>query len=246
MQQSNGGEQIPSHIAIILDGNGRWAKRRGLPRTMGHRQGAKAVEPIIRRCLELGVSSLSLYAFSTENWSRPASEVDAIMNLLREMLHSADQYRRENVRLRVIGDRSALAPDLLREIESAERESAGRTGMTVNMAINYGGREEIARAARLLAEQVKDGTLSPEEIGEKQVAAALYTAGQPELDLLIRPSGEKRISNFLLWQCAYAEFVFMDILWPDFTPAVLEGFDEAAHHFGPVWPGYPFCRVLAL
>ena len=191
MQQSNGGEQIPSHIAIILDGNGRWAKRRGLPRTMGHRQGAKAVEPIIRRCLELGVSSLSLYAFSTENWSRPASEVDAIMNLLRE-------------------------------IESAERESAGRTGMTVNMAINYGGREEIARAARLLAEQVKDGTLSPEEIGEKQVAAALYTAGQPELDLLIRPSGEKRISNFLLWQCAYAEFVFMDILWPDFTPADLD------------------------
>ena len=222
MQQSNGGEQIPSHIAIIMDGNGRWAKRRGLPRTMGHRQGAKAVEPIIRRCLELGVSSLSLYAFSTENWSRPASEVDAIMNLLREMLHSADQYRRENVRLRVIGDRSALAPDLLREIESAERESAGRTGMTVNMAINYGGREEIARAARLLAEQVKDGTLSPEEIGEKQVAAALYTAGQPELDLLIRPSGEKRISNFLLWQCAYAEFVFMDILWPDFTPADLD------------------------
>ena len=222
MQQSNGGEQIPSHIAIILDGNGRWAKRRGLPRTMGHRQGAKAVEPIIRRWLELGVSSLSLYAFSTENWSRPASEVDAIMNLLREMLHSADQYRRENVRLRVIGDRSALAPDLLREIESAERESAGRTGMTVNMAINYGGREEIARAARLLAEQVKDGTLSPEEIGEKQVAAALYTAGQPELDLLIRPSGEKRISNFLLWQCAYAEFVFMDILWPDFTPADLD------------------------
>lgn len=222
MQQSNGGEQIPSHIAIILDGNGRWAKRRGLPRTMGHRQGAKAVEPIIRRCLELGVSSLSLYAFSTENWSRPASEVDAIMNLLREMLHSADQYRRENVRLRVIGDRSALAPDLLREIESAERESAGRTGMTVNMAINYGGREEIARAARLLAEQVKDGTLSPEEIGEKQVAAALHTAGQPELDLLIRPSGEKRISNFLLWQCAYAEFVFMDILWPDFTPADLD------------------------
>lgn len=222
MQQSNGGEQIPSHIAIILDGNGRWAKRRGLPRTMGHRQGAKAVEPIIRRCLELGVSSLSLYAFSTENWSRPASEVDAIMNLLREMLHSADQYRRENVRLRVIGDRSALAPDLLREIESAERESAGRTGMTVNMAINYGGREEISRAARLLAEQVKDGTLSPEEIGEKQVAAALYTAGQPELDLLIRPSGEKRISNFLLWQCAYAEFVFMDILWPDFTPADLD------------------------
>ena len=222
MQQANDGEQIPSHIAIIMDGNGRWAKRRGLPRTMGHRQGAKAVEPIIRRCLELGVSSLSLYAFSTENWSRPASEVDAIMNLLREMLHSADQYRRENVRLRVIGDRSALAPDLLREIESAERESAGRTGMTVNMAINYGGREEIARAARLLAEQVKDGTLSPEEIGEKQVAAALYTAGQPELDLLIRPSGEKRISNFLLWQCAYAEFVFMDILWPDFTPADLD------------------------
>ncbi len=222
MQQSNDGEQIPSHIAIIMDGNGRWAKRRGLPRTMGHRQGAKAVEPIIRRCLELGVSSLSLYAFSTENWSRPASEVDAIMSLLREMLHSADQYRRENVRLRVIGDRSALAPDLLREIESAERESAGRTGMTVNMAINYGGREELARAARLLAEQVKAGTLFPEEIGEKQVAAALYTAGQPELDLLIRPSGEKRISNFLLWQCAYAEFVFMDILWPDFTPADLD------------------------
>ena len=222
MQQSNDGEQIPSHIAIIMDGNGRWAKRRGLPRTMGHRQGAKAVEPIIRRCLELGVSSLSLYAFSTENWSRPASEVDAIMSLLREMLHSADQYRRENVRLRVIGDRSALAPDLLREIESAERESAGRTGMTVNMAINYGGREELARAARLLAEQVKAGTHFPEEIGEKQVAAALYTAGQPELDLLIRPSGEKRISNFLLWQCAYAEFVFMDILWPDFTPADLD------------------------
>lgn len=215
-------EKLPAHIAIIMDGNGRWAKRRGLPRTMGHRQGAKAVEPIIRRCLELGVSSLSLYAFSTENWSRPASEVDAIMSLLREMLHSADQYRRENVRLRVVGDRSALAPDLLREIESAERESAERTGMTVNMAINYGGREELARAARLLAEQVKDGTLFPEEIGEKQVAAALYTAGQPELDLLIRPSGEKRISNFLLWQCAYAEFVFMDILWPDFTPADLD------------------------
>lgn len=128
MQQSNGGEQIPSHIAIILDGNGRWAKRRGLPRTMGHRQGAKAVEPIIRRCLELGVSSLSLYAFSTENWSRPASEVDAVMNLLREMRISADQYRRENVRLRVIGDPFGPRADLLREIESAERESAGAPG----------------------------------------------------------------------------------------------------------------------
>ncbi len=238
MQQTNAGAAVPAHIAIILDGNGRWAKRRGLPRSFGHRQGAKAVEPVVLRCRELGVQSLTLYAFSTENWSRPASEVDEIMRLLREMLQSAERYRGQEIQLRLIGDRSALAPDLQQQIEQVERESASCTGMILNMAINYGGREELVHAARTLARQVEEGILSPEEIDEKRLASALYTAGQPELDLIIRPSGEKRLSNFLLWQCAYAEFVFMDILWPDFTPAdldaALEEYRQRDRRFGGI------------
>ncbi len=220
---------MPAHVAIILDGNGRWAKKRGLPRTEGHRRGASTVQTITRACRDRGVRVLTLYAFSTENWSRPAEEVSHIMDLLRRYLNDGDRYVRENVRLRVIGDRSRLSPDIVEKIQQAERQSAHCTAMTLCIALNYGGREELTHAARALAERVARGELSPEAIGEEDLAAGLYTAGLPEVDLIIRPSGEQRLSNFLLWQCAYAEFVFQDVLWPDYSEKDL---DEALSAYG--------------
>lgn len=213
---------VPRHIAIIMDGNGRWAAQRGLPRTEGHRQGAMRVREVARACAKRGVEFLTLYAFSTENWKRPADEIDAIMNLLRRYLDEAEKYRKENIRTRFLGERSALAPDLVEKIERVEAESASCTGMTLNIALNYGGRDEIVHAARALAGQVRDGSLAPDAITEEVFSSALFTAGEPDPDLLLRPSGEKRLSNFLLWQCAYAEFVFQDVLWPDFTEEDLD------------------------
>lgn len=238
MNDSLGNGNTLRHIAIIMDGNGRWAKQRGLARAFGHRQGAKAIAPVVRRCKQLGVEVLTLYAFSTENWKRPADEVAGIMDLLRAHLREAEQYRNENVRLRVLGDRTALDGDLQRQITRVEEESAQNTALTLNIALNYGGREELLRAVRGVAQQVQAGVLRPEQITEQAFAAQLYTAGQPDPDLVIRPSGEQRLSNFLLWQCAYAELVFMDILWPDFTPndldAAIQQYAGRSRRFGGI------------
>lgn len=207
---------IPAHIAIIMDGNGRWAKKRGLPRSMGHRQGAKIIGDVIKHCTKLGVKYLTLYAFSTENWNRPADEVNGIMDLLREYLSQAERYRDQNIRSKFIGSRQGLAEDIVKEMERLEEESKHHDGFTVTIAINYGGREELTNSVREIAEQVAQGRLTAEDITQELVAQHLYTAFQPDPDLVIRPSGEQRLSNFLLWQIAYAEFVFMDVLWPDF------------------------------
>ncbi len=216
-------EAIPAHIGFIMDGNGRWAKKRGLARTMGHVAGAKVFRKIVKACEARGVKSATFYAFSTENWKRPKEEVDAIMNLLRDYLkESLADFKTENIRTKFIGDRAPLAPDILALMEEAEAETAHKTGLTLNIALNYGGRHELTLAMRSLAEQVKNGTLSCDDITEQRISDSLGTAGQPDPDLIIRPSGEYRTSNFLLWQSAYAEFVFMDVLWPDFTEEHLD------------------------
>lgn len=215
-------DKIPAHIGIILDGNGRWAKKRMLPRNAGHKAGADALGPVIRRCQQLGVKYVTLYVFSTENWRRPPEEIDGIMNLLRSNLKQAEKFHGENARVRVLGDISPLESDLKSSIAEIEQKSAANTGITVCFALNYGGRQEIVEAVKLLAKDVKENRLMVEEIDEAALSNRLYTAGIPDPDLIIRPSGEKRISNFLLWQCAYCEFVFMDILWPDFTPKDLD------------------------
>ncbi len=209
---------VPAHIGIIMDGNGRWAKKRGLPRQAGHVTGARVFRTIAKHCEKRGIQVATFYTFSTENWKRPQEEVDAIMNLLREYLkESLADFKKENIRTRFIGDRSVLAPDIQELMAEAEAATAEKTGMILNIAINYGGRAELATAMRTIAEQVKAGTLSPDEVDEDCVEQHLYTAGQPPVDLILRPSGEYRLSNFLIWQCAYAEYVFDDILWPDFT-----------------------------
>ena len=215
---------IPTHIGIIMDGNGRWAKKRKLPRQAGHAAGARVFRTITKECEKRGVRYLTVYAFSTENWKRPAAEVDAIMNLLQDYLkESLKDFKKENIRTRFIGDFEPLAADIRELMAEAEESTRHKTGMTLNIAINYGGRHEIVDAARRLAQDVKTGALAPEDIDEKQFARRLYTAGQPDPDLILRPSGEYRLSNFLVWQSAYAEFVFMDdILWPDFTAADLD------------------------
>ena len=228
MQNQSEMLSVPQHIAIIMDGNGRWAKQRGLPRNAGHRQGAKVFETICDYCQKIGVKYVTAYAFSTENWKRPQNEVDAIMDLLRSYLKEAAKQVKRNVCLRFLGDRTPLAPDLQELIEQAERESAANTGITVCIALNYGGRDEIVYSARALAEKAAKGQLDPACIDEGMLAENLYSGGIPDPDLMIRPSGEKRLSNFLLWQLAYAEFVFLDVLWPDFTPADL---DEAIRQF---------------
>ncbi len=216
-------EAIPAHIGFIMDGNGRWAKQRGLARSMGHVAGAKVFRKIVKACEARGVKSATFYAFSTENWKRPKEEVDAIMNLLRDYLkESLADFKAENIRTKFIGDRAPLAKDIVELIEEAEAETAHKTGLTLNIALNYGGRHELELAFRDLAKQVKDGSLSPEDITEQRISDALDTHGQPDPDLIIRPSGEYRTSNFLLWQSAYAEYVFMDVLWPDFNEEYLD------------------------
>jgi undecaprenyl diphosphate synthase len=214
---------VPVHIAVFMDGNGRWAKKRGLPRNAGHSEGAKNFRTITRYCNKIGVKYLTVYAFSTENWSRPADEVQAIMNLLRSNLKEAlTKFRNENIKTRFIGDVSILDEDLKMLIKESEESSKNATGLTLNIALNYGGRAEIVRAAKLIAQDVKNGELSVNNINEKEFTKRLYTAGQPDPDLVIRSSGELRISNFLLWQSAYSEYWFSSILWPDFTTNDLE------------------------
>ena len=215
--------KIPVHVAIIMDGNGRWAKKRGLPRTAGHAQGARVVEQILEDADHMGIRYLTVYAFSTENWSRPDSEVKALMNLLRTyMKTSLAKCARNNVRIRVIGDKNRLDSDLQASIANLEKETASNTGIGFQIAINYGSRDEIVRAVRKAAMKVKEAELSPEDITEDMISDELDTCGIPDPDLLIRTGGEERISNFLLWQTAYSELYFCDAAWPDFNKTELE------------------------
>lgn len=215
--------KIPVHVAIIMDGNGRWAKRRGLPRTAGHAQGARVVEQILEDADHMGIRYLTVYAFSTENWSRPDSEVKALMNLLRTyMKTSLAKCAKNNVRIRVIGDKSRLDKDLQASIANLEKETASNTGIGFQIAINYGSRDEMVRAVQVAAQKVKDGEIRPEDITENFISDSLDTCGIPDPDLLIRTGGEQRISNFLLWQTAYSELYFCDAAWPDFNKNELE------------------------
>jgi undecaprenyl diphosphate synthase len=213
----------PRHVAIIMDGNGRWAKMRGLPRTAGHKRGAESVRNAVSASRKLGISYLTLFGFSSENWKRPEGEVRALMGLLRLYLRSeVEELHKNGVRLRVLGERSRLDPDIVSLIENAEARTRDNTELTLLLALSYGSRQEMVNAAKKLSEEAKAGLIDPEEIDEEAVAGRLFTAGIPDPDLLIRTSGECRISNFLLWQCAYAEMLFLDTLWPDFGEADLE------------------------
>ena len=214
---------LPAHVGIIMDGNGRWAKKRLQPRTLGHRAGAQNFRTITRYASKLGIKYLTVYAFSTENWSRPAEEVGALLRLFKDYLEEAlRDFMEESIRVRFIGDVSAFPQELRKLIAEVEEASAPKTGMVLNLAMNYGGRAEILRGARAFAADVRAGLCQPEDLTEERFDRYLYTAGQPAPDLIIRPSGEQRVSNFLLWQCAYAEFVYFDILWPDFKPQDLD------------------------
>ncbi len=225
---------LPQHIAIIMDGNGRWAKKRGLPRSAGHAAGAKTFKQIARYCNKIGIKYLTVYAFSTENWKRPETEVKGIMDLFRSYLKDVDNFKGENIRLEFIGDREPLADDIKKLMEHAEEESANATGLHLNMAINYGGRDELVHAVKAI---IKEG-IPADKITEDVVSAHLYTAGQPDPDFIIRPSGEYRLSNYLIWQSAYAEYWFSDVLWPDFKPKhldkALEDFSNRNRRFGGV------------
>lgn len=210
-------EKLPQHIAIIMDGNGRWAAKRGIPRSAGHKAGAEALEEIIEAGRKMGIRHLTFYAFSTENWKRSEEEVGAIMALLRNYLKNYfTRFLKDNLRLKVIGDIGRLDEDIQEQIRNIESLSKDKDGMTVHMALNYGGRDELRRGIQKIAEEVAGATLLPNEITEAVIEASLDTAGTPDPELVIRTSGEARISNFLLWQIAYAEFYFTDTLWPDF------------------------------
>jgi undecaprenyl diphosphate synthase len=217
-----GGEvaTVPCHVGIIMDGNGRWAAARGIPRAMGHKAGAEAARRAVEAAGEAGVGWLTLFAFSSENWRRPADEVRDLTALMRHYLATeVSRLVKEGVRLRVIGERDRFGADTARAIARAEADTAGGTRLNLTVALSYGSRTEIAGAAREIARRVAAGTLDPEKVDERMVAGFLHTAGMPDPDLIIRTSGEQRISNFLLWQAAYAEFVFQDVLWPDFGAA---------------------------
>ncbi|MBE6810687.1 MAG: isoprenyl transferase [Ruminococcaceae bacterium] len=209
---------LPTHIAIIMDGNGRWAKKRSLPRTAGHAAGSKNFKDIARYCNKIGLKYLTVYAFSTENWKRPKEEVDNIMKIFKEYLEDAKNFKDENIQVQFIGDRSVLDPEIQRLMKESEDASRDATGLHLNIAINYGGRDEIVHAVRSLI----NSNAKAEDITEEAISQNLYTASQPDPDFIIRPSGEYRLSNYLIWQSAYAEYWFSDILWPDFKPKDLE------------------------
>lgn len=215
-------QQLPRHIGIIMDGNGRWAKLRGLPRTAGHKAGAAIFKKIMTHCGELGIQYVTVYAFSTENWKRSPEEVHALMDLFMEYLEDAKNYYKDNIQIHILGDKTAFSDEMNRRIEVCESDTANATGLHLNVALNYGGQHELTQAMQQIAREVKEGKLSPEEITEQTVEDHLYTAGMPPVDLIIRPSGEYRLSNFMIWQAAYAEYVFMDVLWPDFGPKELD------------------------
>ena len=210
-------ERLPRHVAIIMDGNGRWAQRRGLPRTFGHRAGMESIRDVVRLSARLGIGYLTLYAFSTENWKRPREEVNFLMNLLVEYLHrEIDELCSNNVRIHPIGLLSELPAEARRALQVAVERSKNNDGLTLNLALNYGGRSELVEAVRAIAREVAAGRMAPDAVDEAAVAARLYTAGQPDPDLLIRPAGDYRVSNFLLWQLAYTEFWLTPVMWPDF------------------------------
>ncbi len=230
---------LPRHIAIIMDGNGRWAKKRGLPRVAGHRAGIKAVREVVKGCASLGIDYLTLYTFSVENWNRPVREVNALMRFLKETLRKeVDDLHRNNVRLRTIGRTEDLPASVRREIDRAVSILDNNTGLTLVLALSYGGRVEIVEAIRKIAESVRRGKLKPEEIDADTVSRHLYTGGMPDPDLLIRTSGEMRISNFLLWQIAYSELWITDVLWPDFRRKhlyeAIMSYQERERRFGRV------------
>ena len=211
-------DRLPKHVAIIMDGNGRWAQQHSLQIAMGHQAGVESLREIIRESSDIGINTLSLYAFSTENWQRSAAEVGALMALLLRYFKSEiDELDEKNVRIRILGDKQGLPEQQRDAVIRAEDRTKNNTGLNLCIALNYGGRAEILRAAKSLAQQVKDGTLKTEDITEDVFSRELYTAGLPDVDLLIRTSGEQRLSGFLLWQCSYAEFEFPATLWPDFT-----------------------------
>lgn len=215
-------DMMPRHIAIVMDGNGRWAKKRGMPRTYGHTQGAKAFKKLLFYAKDIGVEYISFYAFSTENWKRPDDEVRTIMNLMRSYLKDAYNYAEEHVRFVLLGDREGFDEDLKKQFTDIEADTKDFVEMTAGLAANYGSRHEITSAVQALAKQVQAGTLKPEDITEEMISGQLYTKQMPDVDLLIRPGGEQRISNFLLWQSAYAELYFCDTLWPDFDSKELD------------------------
>ena len=224
-------QRLPRHIAVILDGNGRWAQRRGLPRTAGHKAGAETFRPLATSGRDIGLEDLPVYAFSTENWKRPKEEVETIMVLLkRYLLEAIDTMERDNVRLRFLGDMQALSQELRDLVEQCNAISGRLTGCQCNICINYGGRAEIAQGARRFAEDCAAGVVKPDDLTEEAFEKYLYSAGMPSPELLIRPGGEQRLSNFLLWQCAYAEFYFTDVLWPDFSKEELHRAIAAYQH----------------
>ena len=209
---------LPTHIAIIMDGNGRWAKKRALPRTAGHAAGSKNFKDIARYCNKIGLKYLTVYAFSTENWKRPQEEVNNIMKIFKEYLEDTKNFKDENIKLQFIGDRTILDPEIQRLMKQSEDDSHEATGLHLNIAINYGGRDEIVHAVK----NIVSSGVSANDVTEDMISQNLYTTGQPDPDFIIRPSGEYRLSNYLIWQSAYAEYWFSDILWPDFKPKDLE------------------------
>jgi len=234
---TSGGTSPPVHVAIIMDGNGRWARSRGLPRTVGHQRGAEAVRRTVIGATELGISYLTLFGFSSENWKRPLSEIDDLMALLRLYIRGEiDGLDRNGVRIRVIGDREKLAPDIVQLIEQAESRTRGNRRLNLTVALSYGGRAEITQAAARIAEDVKSGRLQPGEVNEALFGRYLLTAELPDPDFIIRTSGEKRISNFLLWQSAYTELIFLERLWPDFTKddlsAAIQEYQQRDRRYG--------------
>lgn len=235
-------EVLPRHIAFIMDGNGRWAQNRGLKRSEGHKEGAKVFKKIGEYCADIGIEYMTFYAFSTENWKRPKSEVLTLMNLFKEYLIDGEKRLEENkkrqMHLRFIGERAGLPSDLLKLIEKAERETGEYKKVTVNIALNYGGRAEIVHAAKELAQRVKSGEIDVSDITEDSFSQYIYTAGQPDPDIIVRPSGEQRLSNFLTWQSAYSEFWYSDVLWPDFSEAdvnkMLSDYQNRHRRFGGI------------
>lgn len=237
--EAGSGLRIPIHLGVIMDGNGRWAKLRGKRRTEGHVEGVKSLRGLVEHCINYGVSYLTVFSFSSENWTRPPDEISFIFNLLRRFVASdLQRLIRNNVKVRIIGDRDGLERSLVRLIEDVEGKTAHNTGLTLVVAFNYGSKAEIIAAAQHLAREVVAGRLDPEAIDETRFSGALMTAGLPDPDLIIRTSGEQRLSNFLLWQAAYAEFVFVDENWPDFDEAsfvrVLETYSMRDRRFGGI------------
>ncbi|HEY8462696.1 MAG TPA: isoprenyl transferase [Bacillota bacterium] len=235
-------KKIPRHVAIIMDGNGRWATERGLPRTAGHQAGLERIRDAVKLCLEVGVKYLTLYAFSTENWSRPQEEVSFLMRLFEDALtREVDELHRQDVRVKFIGFRTGLNPNLVRLMDESEAKTANNQALVLNLAINYGGRAEILNACQQIARAAKDGSLDPERLTTEVFNSYLFTTGQPDPDLLVKPGKEVRISNFLLWQMAYTEFYFSDLYWPDFGEAALreafEYYSRKERRFGGIKKG---------